>query len=119
MNRVRTVVALGLVVAGVSIRAADPRPIVRTATVVPIHIDSVEHVAVNSPAAPLHMEGFKLSMIFQRDGKLCAVINDQFVTVGNVVESARVIDIQPTRVTLESVDFPGSTGVLTTNPKLK
>jgi membrane-bound serine protease (ClpP class) len=33
MNRVRTLVALVLVVAGVSIRAADPRPIVRTATV--------------------------------------------------------------------------------------
>src|SRR4051812_38718275 len=33
MNRVRTFVALVLVVAGVSIRAADPRPIVRTATV--------------------------------------------------------------------------------------
>src|SRR3954464_2471105 len=33
MNRVRTLVALVLVVAGVSIRAVDPRPIVRTATV--------------------------------------------------------------------------------------
>jgi membrane-bound serine protease (ClpP class) len=33
MNRVRTLVALVLIVAGVSIRAADPRPIVRTATV--------------------------------------------------------------------------------------
>jgi membrane-bound serine protease (ClpP class) len=33
MNRLRTLVALVLIVAGVSIRAADPRPIVRTATV--------------------------------------------------------------------------------------
>src|SRR3954468_3486482 len=62
MNRVRTLVALVLVVAGVSIRAADPRPIVRTATVDGI-IHPVTSEFMRAAIATPHAEGAALTVV--------------------------------------------------------
>jgi membrane-bound serine protease (ClpP class) len=78
MNRVRTLVALVLVVAGVSIRAADPRPIVRTATV-----DGIIH--------PVTSE-FMRAAIATADADGAALIVFTLHTPGGLLDSTRDIN---------------------------
>ena len=61
------------------------------------------HVTARVEPTRVAAEGFKITSIV--NGQY-AVINNKIVTVGAVVDKARVLEIRSDRVVLQSVDFP-------------
>ena len=61
------------------------------------------HLTARVEPTRVAAEGFKLTTIV--NGQY-AVINNKIVTVGAVVDKARVLEIRSDRVVLQSVDFP-------------
>ena len=93
----------------------------RNELVHPMEVRIVNHEPVYLAPTPqaLNVANFKLSGILHEKNALCAIINGQIVSVGMVLDDAKIVEITSNRVTLQRADSPtGPKSELTMEPKL-
>ncbi len=84
-----------------------------------VRVVNQQPVYVAPTSQALNIESFKLSGILHENNALCAIINGRIVSVGMILDDAKVVEITPNRVTLQRADSPTAPKInLTMEPKL-
>ena len=117
----------GTISAEVSVEKAPHNPFViasewQNSLVRPVAKTPQHTVVPVLPVTPqgVHLEGLKLTGIFQDGKNLCAIVNGQMLFVGMTLDENKVVEITHDHVTLQRTEFPnGPTAELTIQRNLQ